>query len=116
MDAYINPTMWGGGNSYGGIVQKDYIEILTNKSIRNILIPKKAISSAIFLLITIIGALMTIYKRKYRNFLMYVPAFITWITIMLAVPLAYSLRYVYILVLMIPISLIIPFLDNVEKK
>lgn len=116
MDAYINPTMWGGGNSYGGIVQKDYIEILTNKSIRNILIPKKAISSAIFLLITMIGALMTIYKRKYRNFLMYVPAFITWITIMLAVPLAYSLRYVYILVLMIPISLIIPFLDNVEKK
>lgn len=111
-DAYINPKMWQNTRKLGGINQKDYIQMYCGTSIENILIPNKAISSAIFFFITLLEMLITIYKKKYKNLLIYVPAIITYITILIAVPLAFSLRYVYILVLMLPLTLIIPFLKQ----
>ena len=111
-DAYINPKMWQNARQLGPIVQKDYIQIHFVLSLEDVLIPNRAISSAIFLFIMLLGMLITIYQKKYKNLLIYMPAFITYITIMIAVPLAFSLRYVYILVLMLPLSLIIPFLKQ----
>ena len=60
--------------------------------------------------------IFTVYKKNYKNLLMYLPALFTWGTIMLATPIAFSLRYVYILVLMIPLDFIIPFLSNEKNK
>lgn len=113
---YVNNRMWGNKNTYIGVVQQDYIEKATNISIRNLVENKKTISSATFLLIMIISMLLTIYKKKYKNLLIYIPALATWLTIMIAVPVAVGLRYVYILVLMIPLSLITPFLKQKEYK
>lgn len=111
-DAYVCPTMWP-GNTYE---QHDYIEKITNKSIRNKLNINSTISSAVFLFIMLLGILITIYKKRYKNLLIYLPGILTWLTIMIASPIAFSLRYVYILVLMVPLSLIIPFLKNYKEK
>ena len=64
----------------------------------------------------LIGVLMTIYRKKYKNLLIYLPGIFTWLTIMLASPIAFSLRYVYILVMMVPLSIITPFLKNYNEK
>ena len=110
--AYTNPTMW-----YGlPFKQYDYLQKLTNISIKNVLCNIKTVSSAIFLFIMLIGVLMTIYRKKYKNLLIYLPGIFTWLTIMLASPIAFSLRYVYILVMMVPLSIITPFLKNYNEK
>ena len=95
-DLYVNNKMW---------VNSD--EFIGNNN---------TISSAIFLLIMVISMLLTIYKKRYKNLLIYIPALATWLTIMIAVPVAFGLRYVYILVLMVPLSLIIPFFKVEEYK
>lgn len=115
-DRYINPEMWGGSGESMGVIQKDYVQLKTNKSIRKIITPQIYISSAVFLFILLLGMLITIYKKKYKNLIAYVPAVLTWITIMIAVPLAFSLRYVYISVLMVPMSLVLPFLGKKERE
>lgn len=116
MDAYINPTMWGDTDTFIGIKQKDYIQNATGKTIRNILRPTVPISSAIYIFILIFGALLTVYKKKYKNLLIYLPAFLVWGTIMIAVPIAFSLRYVYILVLTIPLNLIVSQINTKSEK
>jgi len=114
-DLYINPQMWLNSDECIGVKQTNYIQEITGISIRNILIPKNAVSSAVFLFIMIFGMLITGYTKRYKNLLIYLPALIVWGTIMIAVPLAFSLRYVYILVLMVPISFIIPFLKDKKE-
>ena len=116
-DAYINPQMWQNTDKIqidqdNEIKQTDYIEKISGHSIRNIVTPSIAISSALFLFINLFSMIITIYKRKYKNILIYLPALLTWATIMIAVPLAFSLRYVYILVLILPLSFLIPFLKQ----
>ena len=120
-DGYISMEKWQTLDAIDPRVaheQSDLIEKITNKSIRNILEPKATISSAIFLFITLIGMVITIYKKRYKNLVIYAPIILTYFTILIAVPLAFSLRYVYISVLSVPISLIIPFLKtkNEEKN
>ncbi len=120
-DAYVNPQMWNWADSVevfkGEVVeQTDYVKKVTGKSVRKIITPEVYISSAVFLFITLFSALITIYKKKYKNLLIYLPALLTWATIMIAAPLAFSLRYVYILVLEIPMSFIIPFLETKQEK
>ena len=113
-NSYTNHTMWPTLQNLPEYKQSDYIEIWTNYSIRKLVKPHISISSAVFLMITLIGCLMTIYRKKYINLLIYCPIIATWLTIMIAVPVAFSLRYVYILVLALPLSIIIPFLDTKE--
>ncbi len=118
MDAYINPQMWGNKDQkeVGEIefTQADYIQKLSGHSMRNIVTPTKAVSSALFLFIALFSAIITLYKKRYKNLLIYLPGIATWGTIMLAAPIAFSLRYVFILALMIPIIIFIPFLK--QKK
>lgn len=126
MDAYINPKMWNNVSfiQIGDIQlqQKDYIQIATGHSIQKIVTPSKPISSAVFLFIILFSVLITMYKKQYKNLLIYLPALLTWATIMVAAPLAFSLRYVYILVLVTPMAFLIPFLkpkdltENKEKE
>ena len=120
MDAYINPKMWNNKDEIQigdiQISQKDYIQKVTNHSVKEIVTPTKPISSAVFLFIMLFSALITLYKKQYKNLLIYLPGLLTWATIMIAAPLAFSLRYVYILVLMTPITILIPFLKQEDAK
>ncbi|GHU40884.1 hypothetical protein FACS1894111_02270 [Clostridia bacterium] len=113
---YINPRMWQNADETMGVHQKDYVEQMFGVSIRKQITPEKYISSAVFLFVLLVGMLMTIKRKKYDNLLIYLPALATWLTIMIAAPLAFSLRYVYILVLMVPFSLLLPLVPLVEKE
>ncbi|MCI8273065.1 MAG: hypothetical protein HFJ55_03155 [Clostridia bacterium] len=113
---YINPRMWPTIENDSNYKQNDYIQMLTGKSIRDKLDSKSPISSAVFFFIILTCAQLTIYKKRYKNLLILVPFFATWITIMIAVPIAFTLRYVYILVLGLPIAIITPFIKQKADK
>lgn len=110
---YTQETMWTGLEEKDeGYIQYDLIKMITGKSIRNILKPNIPISSALFFVITIIFMLITIYKKNYKYLIVFSPAILTYLSILIAVPLAFTLRYVYILVLTIPFYFIIPFVKD----
>ena len=114
-DGYISPEIWNYVDLLFGINQNDIIKNTTGVSIKNIIYPNIPISSAIYLFIMIFSAIFVIYKKRYKNLIIFLPAFFTWGTIMLAVPLAFSLRYVFTLLLVIPFVLLAPFLKQ-EKE
>lgn len=110
---YTQETMWMGLEQKDhGYIQYDLVKKITGKSIRNILKPNIPISSALFFVGTIIFMLMTIYKKNYKYLIVFLPAILTYLSILVAVPLAFTLRYVYILVLTIPLYFIIPFVKD----
>lgn len=115
-DAYISNFMWPGTEDIIDVHQTDYIKEWTGQSIIDKIQITKLYSSATFLFIMFASMLFTIKKKNYKNLLIYLPALFTWGTIVLATPIAFSLRYVYILVLIIPFDFIIPFLLNNKKQ
>lgn len=115
-DAYISNFMWPGTEEVIDVQQTDYIEKWTGQSIIGQIQIVKIYSSAIFLFIMLTSMIFTIKKKRFKNLLIYLPALFAWGTIMLATPIAFSLRYVYILVLMTPFNFIIPFLSNKEEN
>lgn len=115
-DAYMSNFMWPGTEDIIDVHQTDYIEEWTGQSIIDKIQVTKLYSSAIFLFMMLTSMIFTIKKRNYKNLLIYLPALFTWGTIVLATPIAFSLRYVYILVLMLPLNFIIPFLSNNDKE
>lgn len=111
-DAYVSNVMWSGTDELIDVHQTDYVEKIMGQSIIGKIKVNKLYSSAIFLFIMLTSMIFTIKKKKYKNLLIYLPALFTWGTIVLATPIAFSMRYVYILVLMTPFNFIIPFLKN----
>lgn len=106
---YTQEEMWPGLEEKDvGYTQYDFIKEYTGKSIRSILKPNVAISSAIFFFITIALFNLTVYRKKYKLLIIFAPALLTYLSILVAVPLAFTLRYIYILVLTIPLYIILP--------
>lgn len=114
VDAYISDFTWPGTDEIIDFHQMDVIEKITGKSIKEDIKLTRLYSSGIFLFIMLASMACTIKTKKYKNMLMYLPALFTWGTIILAAPIAFSMRYVYILVLMVPYNFIIPFLKTSE--
>ncbi len=114
VDAYISDFTWPGTDEIIDFHQMDIIEKITGKSIKEDIKLTRLYSSGIFLFIMLASMACTIKTKKYKNMLMYLPALFTWGTIILAAPIAFSMRYVYILVLMVPYNFIIPFLKTSE--
>ena len=54
-------------------------------------------------------------RKKWRLVLVYLPAVLLWGTVMVAAPIAFSLRYVYIFVPLVPMATLLPVLSY-EKK
>ncbi len=113
---YTQETMWPGLEEKDiGYVQYDFIYNITGKSVREILKPNIAISSAVFFVITIVLMIMTVYKKNYKYIVLFIPSLLTYLSILIAVPLAFTLRYIYILVLTIPLYFIAPFIKEPTK-
>lgn len=102
MDAYIQNGVWANAI---GIVQWNVSEKLFGVSMQNLVSQMKPISSAVFLFAAFYAAFIVILNREYKKLLMLLPGIANWLTLMLATPIACSLRYVYILVLMLPVDL-----------
>ena len=115
-DAYMSNFMWPGTEEIIDVQQHNYIEELTGQSVIDKIQVTKLYSSAIFLFIMLTSMIFTIRKKQYKNLLIYLPALFTWGTIILATPIAFSMRYVYILVLMVPFDFLIPFITEDNKS
>lgn len=114
--AYTSENMWPGVEEKFDITQTDYIKIIFGESIKENLKAKTTISAAVLVVIAVFGMLMCIYNKKYENLLVYVPEIICWATLMVATPIAFSLRYIYIFVLMIPMNIITIFFNKLNEE
>ena len=64
--------------------------------------------SALFLFITLILFTLSLNKKD-KRWLVFIHALAAYLTVFIATPLAFALRYVYIVVLTVPLFIIIPF-------
>lgn len=74
------------------------------------------IGSRTFLWILLISATLCAKKHDFYRLFFYLPGFLCWLCIMIATPVAFSLRYVYILALLFPVYLVYPFIHNVADE
>lgn len=74
-------------------------------------------SGGYYFWITILSAYLT-FKTSHKKFLMgYLPGLLLWATVMISTPMGSALRYVYILVLMLPLNLVYPAIaKNYEES
>jgi hypothetical protein len=57
-----------------------------------------------------------IWMQRRNGVAVYLPALLNWATVMIATPVAFSLRYVYIFALGLPFFLAIPFMTSTAKS
>ena len=116
-EAYVSIDNW---SCYSrDFKNKDLIHELTNISLRDNLEPKCYFSGGLFFWITIISFVITSQIANKRFLFGYLPLILLWGTIMIATPIAVSLRYVFVLVLALPLNLIYPFIAkkySIEKN
>ena len=106
-EAYICTENW---HTYRYFHNKDLICEATNFSLKNILNPTIYFSGGLFFWITAASFVITSQIANKKFLLGYLPLLILWGTIMIATPLAVSLRYVFALVLALPINLTYPII------
>ena len=109
-DAYIQNYVWPNGY---GVTQHDYFEDFFGISFQNLVNPKKYISSAWFFWIFIISMALSIKRGGMKVICLYAPILFIWVTIMIATPLAISMRYIFGMVFGLPLAFVLPqFFEN----
>jgi hypothetical protein len=68
-------------------------------------------SGTLVWIMLLIVLLLLLQKEKRKYIIMLLPAILTWATLMLATPIAYSFRYIFILGFGLPVYVLLPFLD-----
>ena len=104
--AYVQLDMW----NTSPISQIDIIESLTGVSLRSVLQPHGYFSCALFALIMLASLAVLAVNRQWQWACALVPMLLLWGTLIIASPIAYSLRYCYALVLAIPLFVAFPVL------
>ena len=99
---YVQNEMWN-DEPYK---MKDQFKNIFGFSIIRALNPKIYINYAIFIWIMLYTIFYLIYKNKKTLLISIMPNLLVWITIMIATPVAFSLRYVFSVVLSLPLYLI----------
>lgn len=112
--AYIQTYTWPTHTDL--VEQRDLLQELFHFSLRKTIDSFPIISSAFFIWLFFLSITITFLTKKYRYLILYMPGLFIWIPIMIGVPIAFSLRYVYIFVLMIPFDFIIPSLPYKDSK
>lgn len=107
---YMSITNWPNVEELIGLTQDDYIKQITGKSIRKYIEPKSFYSSALFTWILLLSLTMSLIKKK--NILPLIPLVATILTILVAAPLAFSFRYLYILTFALPFIIIYPLINE----
>lgn len=99
-------------NSYG-IFAEDLIKKCFGFSLSNILPPLKIqIGSGTLFWIALWGQFMSWMNGKRRMILFYAPQLICWLWCMIGTPVAFSLRYVFVLLISLPLNILLPFLPE----
>lgn len=97
-------------NNYG-IKQIDLIEHFTGLSgMKKIIEHRDFFGSGTLLWLVLLSVFAILVKKRYRLLILLLPGILVVLTILIATPVAFSLRYVFILALGLPIYLAAPFL------
>lgn len=93
-----------------GITQLDLVQRFTGSPLMQKVIAKRNFfdSGTLFWML-ILSAYLAIWQKKKILLIGYLPSLLTWLSIMVATPVAFSLRYVLILALSLPLFLSLPF-------
>lgn len=100
--AYISPSCV----AWTGIFQGDYFGYYTGVSFNDLVMPRKYISAAIFDWFMVLVLCISLSKKKKERIPAILPGVGVFITIMLAAPLAFSFRYIFALVMCVPLYFI----------
>lgn len=111
-DAYVQNFIW---NDSAGIVQKDYFSEWFGFSFRHFVNPRHYISCAWFFWIFFVASVFTMERYGERSIFAFTPQLGIWLTIMLATPIAVSLRYIAANMFTLPFVIIVPLLLERQK-
>lgn len=114
-NSYIQYVNWKEEQPFAGVTQTNFIEKWTGKSLLPKLTDIKLISAALWVWILFLSCVLTIRNKKYKNLIILLPALLNWGTLMLATPIAFTLRYVYISILIVPLTIFVPIMKNKKK-
>ncbi len=87
--------------AWTGIFQEDWFSYKTGVEFRSLVEPKRPIPASLWIWIMLF--VMFICMTSVKRITPFIPPLAVWITIMLAVPLAFSFRYVFAVFLCVPI-------------
>lgn len=89
-----------------GVFQGDFFAYYTGVSFRDMVTPKHYISAAVWAWAMLFTIARLLGSNRKKNVWAVMPALGVWLTIMIAVPIAFSFRYVFAVFLCMPICLI----------
>ena len=97
--SYESSTMY---SDKDGWTQTDYWEKITGTSFASLVKPKHYVSSAVFVWIMLLCMAASLTKKDHLWMAM-MPGFMLWATTMAATPVAFSMRYIFALVVLVPV-------------
>ena len=100
--AYVQNKMWF-DEPY---IMKDKFKDIFGFSLDKILSPKILINYACFIWFMLYTIFYILYKKRKNLLIVIMPNLLVWLTIMVATPLAFSLRYVFSIILSLPIFIL----------
>lgn len=106
-NGYAEVEVWS--NDYG-LVQTDYFEKIFGFSFQQFVNPKIYISCAWFFWFFFVGTVFIMKRYGFWNGFLFMPQIGVWLTLMVATPIAISLRYVSPLLFTLPFVVIVPVL------
>lgn len=111
---YTSYTIFG--NSYH-IYNTDLFQKIFGKSIKNNLENEEVkIGSGLLVWIMLVSMTICWRDHNYKRYLGFLPPLFCWLFILCATPVAFSLRYVYVLALELPIFVVLPFLKGNKSE
>ncbi len=117
-EAYTSAVVWESIDDR--LPNEDLIGKKFNISFSEDLVKVSYYSGGFFFWITALSMFITYRISDKKNLIGYLPAIVLWGTIMIATPMAQALRYVYILVLILPLNFVYPaivaYMDNEENN
>lgn len=111
--AYIQKDVWFEGQ---GLVSVDYFEKIFGFSFDELVSPKHYISAALFAWLALCNATIVISQKKYRFLWVFLIPLFMWAGTLIGTPVAFSLRYIYICVLFIPMGFLLSILPYPQRK
>lgn len=98
------------------IKQVDLIKLLTGSNVMSRVIERRNfLGSGTLFCLMIVGFYLYWLKGRKLLWIGYLPSLLTWLSIMVATPVAFSLRYVFILAVSLPLFFCLPFLKLNSK-
>lgn len=109
--AYICNTHFGNAEYF----MSDYFDYYFGFSFKEYVEPRNFISSAIFVWIMIGAIFLCLSQGNRKGVICILPTLGLWLSIMIAVPVAFSFRYVYAIFLCVPLYVLVS-IRSFEKK